>query len=191
MRRSLLTVVLILCAVFIVQAKSQRTARNSIYAEGLGPGLLYSFNYERLVTNDLGVRLGLSYASMSASATDGSSSATASATFMTFPFTASYLGVSSGSHALELGGGLTFIYVSGTVSSSNIAVSGSGILPLENILVGYRFHPVNGGFQLRIGFSGLLGMGIGASNSNTTTTANKKNTFGFLPWFYLSLGGCF
>ena len=185
LHRGFWAAVLIIGVVSIVQAKSQRTALNSIYAEGLGPGLLYSVNYERLVMNDLGVRLGLSYTSLSATANDGMSSTTGTVTFMTFPLTASYLGVSSGSHALELGGGLTFIYVSGTVSGSNVAVSGSGLVALENILMGYRFHPVNGGFQFRVGLSGLLGSGVGSSSSR------KPNAFGFLPWFYISLGGCF
>src|SRR5205085_6470816 len=76
-----------------------RSANNSFYVEGGGPGLLYSLNYERLVENDWGMRVGLSYTSFSASA--GGSSASAS--FATFPVTVSYLGVSSGNHALELG----------------------------------------------------------------------------------------
>src|SRR5215472_12926341 len=36
---------------------------NSVYLEGLGAGVLYSLNYERLLTDDLGVRGGVSYIS--------------------------------------------------------------------------------------------------------------------------------
>ena len=53
-------------------------AKNAVFLEGLGPGLLYSVNYERLVIDGLAVRVGFSYLSMSASATSGGTTATAS-----------------------------------------------------------------------------------------------------------------
>ena len=49
-------------------------AYNSIFVEGGGPGLLYSLNYERVVENDFGLRIGMSYASFSASAGSHSAS---------------------------------------------------------------------------------------------------------------------
>jgi|WetSurMetagenome_2_1015567.scaffolds.fasta_scaffold138488_2 hypothetical protein len=170
----------------LTYASSQRTALNSIYAEGLGPGLLYSINYERLVVNDLGVRVGMSYSSFSASSTNmnGTTEGSASVAFMTFPLTASYLGISGGAHCLELGGGMTLISASGKASAPGMESKGSGMAVLENVLIGYRIHPVNGGFQFRVGFSGLFGTGLGFSVTDPTA-------FGFLPWFYLSLGGCF
>src|SRR5262245_19985224 len=76
-----------------------RRAPNSIYAEGLGAGFAYSINYERLVVDDLGVRLGFSYLSFTANASAGSASASSSSTFLTFPLTASYVGIHSGKHA--------------------------------------------------------------------------------------------
>jgi hypothetical protein len=183
--RGLFLSVLISGAVLISQAESNRTAVNSVYIEGLGPGLAYSLNYERLVINDLGVRVGLSYMSFSASADAGSgNTSSAKASFMTFPITASYLGVSSGKHTLEMGGGPTIIYASGSSKGVGINVSGSGVAILGNVLLGYRIHPVNGGFQFRVGFSGLFGKGLGLSSVDPTA-------FGFLPWFYISLGGCF
>src|SRR5687768_194863 len=45
-----------------------KPAPNSVFLEGMGAGLYYSANYERRVIDDLGVRLGFSYLSMSASA---------------------------------------------------------------------------------------------------------------------------
>lgn len=146
-------------------------APNTIYVEGLGPGGLYSVNYERLIIQDLAVRVGFSYVSFSASA--GSSSASAGLAF--FPITASYIGISTASkaHCLELGGGATILYATATSSTGDLFASGSGVGVAGTAMVGYRLHPIGYGFSFRIGFSPLFGSG------------------GFLPWGYLSLGGSF
>ena len=70
MRLTRLFVVLsIFCGLAHVTPASaqERTAVNSVFAEGLGPGLLYSLNYERTLENDFGLRLGVSYMSFGAS----------------------------------------------------------------------------------------------------------------------------
>ena len=158
-----------------------KRAPNSVYAEGLGAGLVYSFNYERLVVEDLGVRAGLSYMSFSASAGTSSSSAT----FITIPVTASYLGVGSKHHSLELGGGMSFLYAGGAASGAGVSSSGSGMTVLPNAMIGYRLHPVDGaGFQFRVGAMAFAGKGLGFS-------ATDPDKFGILPWFYLSLGASF
>ena len=163
-----------------------KLAENSIYAEGLGAGLVYSLNYERMVVDSLGVRAGFSYMSFGASATVNGQTSGASATFMTFPITASYVGVRSGKHALELGGGATLISVSGTANGVGVSSSGSGFGALGTTMVGYRIHPVEGaGFNFRVGAMAILGKGVGLS-STTDPTA-----FGMMPWFYLSLGASF
>lgn len=170
-----------------LHAKSERNALNSIYVEGLGPALAYSLNYERLVINDLGVRAGLSFISFSASVSaENAGSQTTSADLWIFPVTASYLGISAGKHALELGGGPTFLYITGTTSESTFGLkaSASGMTVLGDILIGYRIHPENGGFQFRTGFTGLFGNGLAEDDMH-------QPTVGFLPWFYISLGACF
>lgn len=164
-----------------------KLAPNSIYAEGLGAGLAYSLNYERLVIDDLAVRAGFSYMSFGASATSSNGqTASASATFMTFPITASYLGVRSGKHALELGGGATIMSASGSASGIGASSSGSGMGALGTAMVGYRIHPLEGaGFNFRIGAMALMGNGVSLS------AANDPTAFGMIPWFYLSLGASF
>lgn len=159
-----------------------RTALNSINIEGLGPGLLYSVNYERLVINDLAVRLGFSYTSWGAST--GSSSASLS--WLTFPITASYIGIASGNNALELGGGATLIYASGSGCGLTSCGSGSGIGVWGSVFAGWRVQPPNGGFQFRLGLSVLIGPGLGLS-----TDVSKADDIGFLPWPYISLGYSF
>lgn len=171
------------------QAAAPRTepklAENTIYAEGLGAGLAYSLNYERMVAESVGVRAGFSYMSFGASATVGDQTTSASATFMTFPITASYVGVRSGKHALELGGGATLMSASGTASGIGASSSGSGFGALGTAMVGYRIHPVEGaGFNFRVGAMALMGKGVSLS-------AGDPTAFGMIPWFYLSLGASF
>jgi hypothetical protein len=163
----------------------ERRAPNSVYAEGLGAGFAYSINYERLVVDDLGVRLGFSYLSFGASASNGTSASSSSATFLSVPITASYVGVHSGKHALELGGGTTITYASAAASGLGASASGSGLTPYGVAMVGYRLHPVDhAGFQFRIGAMALAGNGLSLSR-------NAGNSFGVLPWGYISLGGSF
>jgi hypothetical protein len=160
-----------------VAGADDRDANNSFFVEAGGPGLLYSVNYERIFENDFGLRVGVSYASLSASA--GSTSA--SAAFLTVPVIASYLGLHGGNHVLELGVGATGIYASGSGSSGPFAGSGSGMTAVGTALIGYRRQPANGGFQFRVGLEALVGKGLALSNPD-------PNSLGVLPWMYMSLG---
>jgi hypothetical protein len=166
-------------------AEERHPAPNSVYAEGLGAGFAYSVNYERLIIDDLGVRLGFSYLSFGASASSGSTSSSSSATFLSFPLTASYIGLRSGKSALELGAGTTITYASAAASGLGTNASGSGITPYGVALVGYRLHPLDhAGFQFRIGAMALAGNGLSFSK-------NSGSSFGVLPWGYISFGGSF
>lgn len=161
-----------------------KRALNSIYAEGLGAGLVYSINYERLVTEDIGVRAGFSYLGFSASASDGQTTASASASFITIPVSVSYLGVGSKHHILELGGGASMLFASGSASGVGYSASGSGVGVLPEVMVGYRLHPVDGaGFQFRVGTMAFFGKGVGFSDN--------ADSVGVLPWLYLSMGASF
>jgi hypothetical protein len=154
---------------------------NSLYLEGLGAGLYYSLNYERRVIEDLAVRIGFGYVSMSASA--GTSSASSSV--LTIPITASYLGIRGVSSGLELGGGATLIYASSTASSGGVTAFGSGMGAVGTFMVGYRYHPAGrAGFNFRVGLMALLGRGLSLS-------AADPGAFGMLPWGYISMGASF
>ena len=164
-----------------VAPAEEELAPNSIYIEGLGAGLLYSINYERLVVQELGIRLGFSYFSFGASA--GGSSASVSS--IQIPLTASYLGIRSGGNILELGGGVTIISASGSSSGGGITATGSGVGAVGVLMVGYRLHPMgSAGFQFRVGAMALIGPGTGIG-------VTDPDTIGFQPWGYISLGGSF
>ena len=154
-------------------APVERTANNSIYAEGLGPGLLYSINYDRTF-DDFAGRIGFGYVSLSAS----SGSASAHAEMITVPITVSYLGIGSKKHMFEVGAGATILHVGAGASTfaadASETASRSATKVLGAIILGYRLQPPDGGFLLRAGLSPI----IGAASA-------------VLPWPYLALGGTF
>jgi hypothetical protein len=156
-------------------------APNSVFAEGLGSGLMYSVNYERLVTEDLAARIGFGYLSVSAS--DGTTSASSS--LFTIPLTVSYLGIGGKHHMLEVGGGATLLHTSGAAAAPGVSASATAITAFPELLLGYRLHPVDGaGFQLRVGAMAFAGKGLSLTQPDPTK-------FGVLPWFYLSVGASF
>ena len=163
------------------ESRANKPAENGVYLEGLGAGLLYSINYERIVLDALAIRAGFSYWSVSASASSGSASASASASFINVPITVSYVGL----RGLEVGAGTTLMYASGSGSTIGASASGSGISPLGTAMVGYRLHPRgHAGFQFRVGAMAMMGKGLSLSTSN-------PESFGVLPWLYLSAGAGF
>jgi hypothetical protein len=157
----------------------RRDAKNAIYLDLLGPGLIYSINYDRMLTGDLAARIGLSYLSMGASA-ESSSGTTASAEFsyLAVPLTVSYLGIGSDTNMLELGGGAVIMNVtgSGIIEADDAGASADASVTLfaATGMLGYRRQPADGGFVFRVGASPLMTFGAG-----------------FLPWGYLSLGAAF
>jgi len=155
-----------------------KLVENSFFVEGGGAGVFYSFNYERMFLDQLGVRAGVGLLLVgSASGLDTTSFT--SEWIMFVPVTASYVGIRSGRHALELGGGLTLHYASGG------AAPGLSVPFLGVAMAGYRTQPIGGrpGFMFRAGIEALMGgnqyLGLAAGNPNV------------LPWPYLSLGGSF
>jgi hypothetical protein len=161
-------------------APKGREAKNAIYLDLAGPGLIYSLNYDREIIPDLSARIGISYLSMGASASDGSGNTTASAEFsyLAIPITASYLVIGSENNMFEVGGGPVIMNFSGSglIESDDEDVSAGGSVTTVALtgLAGYRHQPADGGFVFRIGLSPMMTFGAG-----------------FLPWGYLSLGAAF
>jgi hypothetical protein len=164
-----------------------RLARNSIFLEGLGPALLYSINYERVVAGGLAAaRLGFDYVSVGASSATSAGTVSARASFLSIPMTASYLGLRSGKHVLELGAGATLVNTSGSIVVFGNGLARSRTSGLGEAVVGYRMHPVDGaGIQLRVGATVLFGNGLSLSK------LADPDTFGVLPWPYASVGASF
>lgn len=142
--------VLVGLAPFHAEAQNARTANNAIFIELGGNAVLYSINYERILPQDVGLRAGFSYLSVSAS----SGTVGASSNVMSIPLTASYLGLGSGSSKLELGGGVLlarFSEASTTGFGDDIAAG--AFVPLATFIAGYRYVPSGGGFNFKLGFT--------------------------------------
>jgi hypothetical protein len=162
-----------------------RPAPNTIYAELAGAALIYSINYERRVIDDLGVRLGFCFFASGGSASGGGASVSSSYKYLAIPITASYLGIRSGKHGLELGGGVTIRYETAAASANTVSGEASATDAYGVVMVGYRYHPVaKAGFNFRIGAMALAGKRLNYIGDN-------PNDFGVLPFGYLSLGGSF
>lgn len=144
-----------------------RAARNTLYLEVLGSAALYSINYERFLSDDVSFRLGGSMISLTASDTVSSTSVT----MLTVPITLSYLGMSQGNHAFEVGGGATIVSLSAKATDSgSVSAFGSASGVAGTAIVGYRYAPRAGGLNFRAAFTPLFGSG------------------GFVPWFGLAIG---
>jgi hypothetical protein len=178
--RTAATVLVLAAAATPALADQERSATNSIFLEGGGPGLAYSLNYERIFENDFGLRVGFSYLSVSGV---GPSTTNGSVSMWTVPVLANYLGINWGNHSLELGGGATVVGLSGPGSIGAFAGSGSGTMVLGTAIFGYRRQPPSGGLQFRIGLEALVGKGLALSESD-----RNPDKMGVLPWLYMSLG---
>jgi len=159
----------------IPQVKSERTAKNAIYIELGGNGAWYSLNYERFVFDDAAIRIGGMFMSLSATATSGGSTASASASWFAAPLMFSYLGIGSANHKLELGAGATMMYFSGSGTNNfSSSITASGFVMAPTATVGYRYVPTDGGFNFKAGFTPFLI----AAGGNTQ----------FFPWAGIAAG---
>jgi hypothetical protein len=149
----------------------RRTANNVLSVELAGNAGIYSVNYERFILDSLAARIGFGYISLSASS--GGSSASASILFV--PLMASYMGIGSADHKLELGAGPLFVNASAKASGigSTAGASASGFGVAGTATIGYRYVPHDGGFNFKAAFTPIFSSG------------------GFLPWFGLGLGYVF
>ena len=134
-------------------------AENSLYVELLGNGILYSLNYDRMLTEDMSARLGFEYLNISASGTnEDSTTSGVSIGFYLVPatinfFLASHDNGKVGSSKLEIGAGPLFIFVTGTGTGTLAGNNVSGSLVGGTATLGYRYQSYDGGFVFRVGFT--------------------------------------
>ena len=130
-----------------------KPARNAIYIELAGPGVLYSMNYERRITDHLGVRAGVSLWSIDS--LDLILLQIKNFKYRSFPVMITYLIGKRASH-LELGLGIQPTFLEGDFDvfyfiHSNEKSKGKAILGLSTI--GYRYQKKESGLIFRIGVS--------------------------------------
>ena len=117
---------------------------NTVYLELFGNAVLGSINYDRMVTDNVSVRVG--YGSISLDDRDPGLKAKISIT--PIPITANYL-MGSGNHKLEIGAGILYIMVDGNVDLGGVSLAASGSVIATTGVLGYRYHRDTGGFSFR------------------------------------------
>ena len=149
--------------VAVAPVKAEPLPQNSIHVEGLGAGVLFSFNYERLLPKDLAVRVGFAYIGMGGTETDPDTGTTVDVNVGLFsiPITVSWLGLRSSNnvHMLELGLGATVVGLTASASvdiplAGSLFGAGATATALPHFVVGYRLQA--GAFQFRTGFTPLI-----------------------------------
>jgi hypothetical protein len=135
-----------------VQAQPNDIASNTIFFELGSNGILYSINYDRLITKSFSIRIGYAYYTIS------NSSIQFDATVI--PIIANYL-YGDGNSKLELGAGITFvpttsIKLSGFIFGSNTV--NPGPIRFLTSVIAYRYHPIEGGLNFRIGLTPTIGL---------------------------------
>ncbi|HEU0053131.1 MAG TPA: hypothetical protein VFQ39_08130 [Longimicrobium sp.] len=146
------------------------TARNAVYVELLGNGVLYSVNYDRRLTDNVAGRVGVSF--LTVEEDDGDRGTLAMA-----PIVASYLFGEGNSH---FEAGLGVLLASASVSDVGddegedwFDLSGSASGVLGTGVLGYRYQRPDGGFVFRAGLTPIF------------------DTEDFIPWFGVSFGYAF
>ncbi|HTP12800.1 MAG TPA: hypothetical protein VMM37_04200 [Bacteroidota bacterium] len=116
-----------------VSIAARGEAKNAIYFEAFGHGLLYSVNYERFVERKLAIRVGFS--TYTVGQADGGNRQ------IFVPVMANFL-PGEGAHRLEIGVGVEYFHESMSESLDHtLFIIGS---------LGYRYQPPDGGIQFRI-----------------------------------------
>ncbi|MFO0626856.1 MAG: hypothetical protein U0325_14685 [Polyangiales bacterium] len=67
----------------------------------------------------------------------------------------------AGSHSFELAGGLSVVSTTSTIFCGSCDET-TRLAALPSAFLGYRFHPMNGGFLFRAGAAWEFGLGVGA-----------------------------
>ena len=170
MLKKLWLILLLTLSTTFAQAQS-----NNVFVELGGNGILYSINYDRMITRKISVRAG--WGPFALYSTDGlGNSGKVIVHFV--PVLANLL--LGGDHKLEIGGGVTFVKVNGTINFAGKSYDGSESGTVQTVLLGYRYQKADApGFLFRVSITPI----------RIPTSASSKATF--FPWGGVSLGYSF
>ncbi len=154
-------------------------AKNSVYVEIGGSAAIYSLNYDRLITPNWLVRIGVSYLGFGTNTLQDGVATTLRANVLLVPLTSSVLiNFPQSPHHIEIGGGATLLFGSAFSDVSNQGYNSlEGAFAGATLIAAYRLQPVDAGFFFRAAFTpiGLF-----------TPIAVAP-----LPWAGISFGGTF
>lgn len=167
MRKTFLTVFSILAISFTTNAQTPATVVNkAFYAEGGGPGILFSANFDSRFKKEkrdgFGFRVGLGFTIADIETVDTSGGFNRydwkTSTIPTIPVAVNYLFAKPNNpNFFEVGAGLTFLTKKSDILTYNSWDEGGkqGNV-MGNFSFMYRRQPVDGGFTWRIGFTPLI-----------------------------------
>jgi hypothetical protein len=165
-------------------------ARDTVWIEGAGAGYVYSGGYEHVFADRVALRAGFTYVSLSNLCGAGKCGFVAGggltdpiASLILVPITVSWVGFRHGRHVFELGAGGTVAY---SFELGLMAQDGTDLGGYLTAFAGYRYHTdAEKGFQFRIGVMALAGNGFGQ------WIGSDADTYGVMPWGYVSVGTSF
>jgi hypothetical protein len=128
---------------------TMRSAKNALYVEGGGAGGIYSVNYDRMLVENVGFRIGVGYTDIVSGSFQASS--------VNIPVTVNGLWGSL-LHKFELSAGPTIVL---TPSGKQALEPFNGAPIGGSAYAGYRFQHPDGGLMLRVGALALFGAGQG------------------------------
>ena len=116
---------------------------NTVYLELFGNALVGSINYDRMVTDNVSVRVGYGSMSTTSSTYESGLMVTEDVGITMIPIIGNYL-LGEGNHKLEVGGGIVMVTVdySGSVEDIDFTVGAEGSIFTGN--VGYRYQKPDG-----------------------------------------------
>jgi len=112
-----------------------------------GNGLLWSLNYDRMITEKISIRVGYGFFQIKDFASDAKVSLV--------PIVVNYL-LGSGNHKLEIGLGIRYAMVEGNGIFIDIPVPDSGSETSTTGVLGYRYHRDTGGFSFRLALAPVM-----------------------------------
>ena len=151
--KSLIRICIFLITVAAAYPQTMENKNNIVYAELLGNGLFSSVNYERVISNNFDLRLGLGFAFSNSESNSGSHHTTAF-----FPLAmANYSIDIYSNNYVEVGGGVLIAFTDFIISDS---FSQPMYTFVPTTAIGYRYSPKNGGFFFSAAFDMFILSGI-------------------------------
>ena len=141
-----------------IGATSIHAQANTVYFELFGNGLVYSVNYDRMVTDNISVRAGYGGLTVSSTSVDSETSLilTEDVKITMIPVLGNYL-MGDGNHKLEIGGGVVMVSIdySGNVEDIDFSIGADGAIPTGNL--GYRYQKPEGGLFFKASLCPFFG----------------------------------
>jgi hypothetical protein len=146
MKSIIVTILILLFSTNLSFSQTTPIAANSLHFELFGNGLIYSLNYERMIAEGFGARIGIGYVKVNGTMDE-------SVSLTTVPIMVNYLMGHKSSH-LELGIGVCIISLAENIKET-LGVSGSATLGTATF--GYRYQREDGGIIFKIGITPFFG----------------------------------